>query len=169
MSDFLNACRSLWFLLSTLAFILLGSKLRERLAQVVPFCGLVHLVLLERVDPGLLVVLALRKLVVPIVLRVAAALARLVRVLAAAETELLLEPLGLFLGELLWLAQVVDVHGVRVLAGRWARGGRRLEFVASHVHLNGECPVEVLVPRQRNAVRVDLTRGSHDGLDLNIA
>ena len=34
-----------------------------------------------------------------------------------------------------------------------------MEFVASHVHLDGECPVEVLVPRQRNAVRVDLTRG----------
>ena len=44
-----------------------------------------------------------------------------------------------------------------------------MEFVASHVHLNGECPVEVLVPRQRNAVRVDLTRGGHDSLDLNIA
>ena len=98
-------------------------------------------------DPGLLVVLALQKLVVPVVLRIAAALAGLVRVFTAAETELLLEPLGLFLGELLWLAQVVDVHGVRVLAGCRARGGRRLEFVASHVHLNGECPVEVLVPR----------------------
>ena len=68
-------------------------------------------------DPGLLVVLALRKLIVPVVLRIAAALAGLVRVFAAAETELLLESLGLFLGELLRLAQVVDVHGVRVLAG----------------------------------------------------
>ena len=120
-------------------------------------------------DPGLLVVLSLWKLVVPVVLRVAAALAGLVRVFATAEAELLLEPLGLFLGELLRFAQVVDVHGVRVLAGCWARGGRRLEFVASHVHLNGECPVEVFVPRQRNTVRVDLTRGGHDSLDLNIA
>ena len=55
-------------------------------------------------DSDLLVVLSLWELIVSIVLGVATALIRLVQVLATAETELLLEPLDLFLAEFFRLA-----------------------------------------------------------------